>query len=207
MDCSSLGSSVHGIISARILEWIAIFSSGELPNPEIKTSFLHLHHCQMDSLPLSHLGSLFCFIFKLSCSVLSDSMRPHGLQHARPPCPSPTPGVYSNSCPSSQWCHPTISSSVILFSSHLQSFPASGSFPLSQFFTSGGQRIGGSASTSVPSMSIQDWSPLGWTGWISFQSKGLSSLLQHHSLKASILRQSAFFIVQLSHPYMTTGKP
>ena len=121
--------------------------------------------------------------------------------------PSPTPGTCWNWCPLSRWCHPAISSSVDPFSSHLQSFPASGSFPLSQFFTSGGQSIGVSASTSVLPMNIQDWFPLGWTGWISLQSKGLSkSLLQHHSSKASILRQSAFFIVQLSHPYMTTGK-
>ena len=92
---------------------------------------------------------------------------PHGLQHARPPCPSSTPGVYSNSCPLSQWCHPTISSSVILFSSCLQSFPASLSFPMSWFFTSGGQRIGAAVSTPVLPMNIQDWFPLGWTGWIS----------------------------------------
>ena len=92
---------------------------------------------------------------------------PDGLQHARPPCPSPNPGAYSNSCPLSRWCHPTISSSVILFSSHLQSFPASGSFPMSQFFTSGGQRIGVSASASVLPMNIQDWFPLGLTGLIS----------------------------------------
>jgi len=128
------------------------------------------------------------------------------LQHARLPCPSPTPGAYSNSCPFSWWCHPTISASVIPFSSCLQSFPASGFFPMSQFFTSGGQSIGVSASTSVLQMKIQDRLRLGWTGWISLQSKGLSSLLQHHSSKASILWLSAFFTVQLSHPYMTTGK-
>ena len=98
---------------------------------------------------------------------------PHGLQHARPSCPSPTPGVYSNSCPLSQWCHPTISSSVVSFSSCLQSFPASGSFQMSQLFTSGSQSTGVSASTSVPPKNIQDWFPLGWTGWISLQSKGL----------------------------------
>ena len=116
----------------------------------------------------SHLSSQF------SLSVLSDSLRPHGLQHARLPCPSPTPGAYSNSCPSRWWCHPTIPSSVILFSSCLQSFPASGSFPMCQFFASGGQSIGVSASTSVLPMNIQDWFPLGWTGCISLQSKGLS---------------------------------
>ena len=106
---------------------------------------------------------------QFSCSVVSDSLRPHGPQHTRPSCPSPTPGVYSNSCPLSQWCHPIISSSVISFSSCLQSFPASGSFQMSQLFASGGQNIGVSASTSVPPMNTQDWSPLGWTGWISLQ--------------------------------------
>ena len=133
--------------------------------------------------------------------------RPHEPQHARPPCPSPTPGVYPNSCPLSWWCHPTVSSSVIPFSSHLQSFPASGSFPMSQFFSWGGQSIGISASASVLPMKSQDWFPLGWTGWIFLQSKGLSRIFsQHHSSKASILRLSAFFKVHLSHPYMTIGK-
>ena len=112
--------------------------------------------------------------FQFSCSVMSDSLRPHGLQHSRLPCPSPTPGAYSNSCPLSWWWHSTTSSSVFPFSSCLQSFPASGSFPLSQFFTSGGQSIGVSASVSVLPKNIQDWFPLGWTGWISLQSKGLS---------------------------------
>ena len=138
---------------------------------------------------------------------MSDSLQPHGVQHTRLPCPSPTPGVYSNSSPSSQWCHPAISSSVIPFSSCLQSFPASGAFQMSQFFTSGGQSIGVSDSASVLPMNIQDWFPLGWTGLISLLSTGLfKSLLQHHSSKASILQCSAFFTVQLSHPYMTTGK-
>ena len=137
---------------------------------------------------------------------MSDSLRPHELQHARLPCLSATPGVHSNSCPLSQWCHPTISSSVAPFSSCLQSFPASGSLLMSQFFSSAGQSIGVSASASVLPMNTQDWFPLGWTGWISLLYKGLASLLQHHSSKASILRCSAFFTVQLSHPYMTTGK-
>ena len=109
-----------------------------------------------------------------SYSAVSDSLRSHGLQHARPPCPSPTPRAYSNSCPLSQWCNPTISSSVDPFSSHLQSLPASGSFPVSQFFTSGGLSIGVSASASVLPMNTQEWSPLGWTGWISLQSKDLA---------------------------------
>ena len=116
---------------------------------------------------------------QFSCSVVSDSLQPHGLQPARPPCPTPTPGVYSNSCPLSQWCHPTISSSVIPFSSCLQSFPTSGSFLMSQFFASCGQSIGVSASASVLSMNIQDWFPLGWTGWISLKSKGLSRVFSN----------------------------
>ena len=109
-----------------------------------------------------------------SHSVMSNSLQPHGLQHARPPCPSPTPGVCSNSCPLSRWCHPTISSSVVPFSFCPQSFPASGSFQMSRLFTSDGQSIGVSASASVLSVNIQDWFPLGLTGWISLKSKGLS---------------------------------
>ena len=110
---------------------------------------------------------------QFSRSVVSNSLQPHGLQHVRPPCPSPTPGIYSNSCPLSWWCHPTISSSVIPFSSHLQSFPASGSFQMNHFFKSDGRSVGVSASALVLPMNIQDWFPLGWTGWISLQSKGL----------------------------------
>ena len=132
-------------------------------------------------------------VSQFSCSVVSDSLRPHGLRHARPPCPLPTPRVYSKSL--SRWCRPIISSSVIPFSSCLQSFPASGSFQMSQLFTLGGQSIGVSASASVLSMNIQDWSPLGLSGLISLQSK---SVLQHHSSKPSIF--------WCSHPYMTTGK-
>ena len=144
--------------------------------------------------------------FKFSRSFVSNSLWPHGLQLTRPPCPSLIPRACSNSCPLSQWCHPTISSSAIPFSSCLRSFPASGSFQMSQLFALDGHSIGVSASTSVLPVITQDWSPLGWTGWISLLSKGLSSLFQHHSSKASILRHSAFLIVQLSHLYMTTGK-
>ena len=129
---------------------------------------------------------------KFSGSVMSDSLRPHGPQHARPSCPSPTPGVYSNSCPLSQ-VHPTISSSVVPFSSHLQSFPALGSFPMSQFFTSGSQSIGVSASTSVLPTNIQDWFPLGWTGWISLLSKGLSRVFSN-----TTVQKHQFFGTQLS---------
>ena len=137
---------------------------------------------------------------------MSDSLRPLGLQQGRPPCLSPTPGVHSNSCLLSWWCHPNISSSVVPFSSHLQSFPASGSFQMSQLFTSGGQSIGVSASASVLPMNIPLISfRMDWLDLLAVQGT-LKSLLQHHSSKAAILRRSAFFIVQLSHPYMTTGK-
>ena len=149
---------------------------------------------------------------------MSYSLWPHGPQHARPPCLSPTPRVCSNWYPLSQWCHPAISSSVIPFSSYLQSFPASGAFQMSQFFTSGGQSIRISASTSVLPMNTQDWSPLGWTGWISLQSRvsqESSPIPQFKSINSSVLSFlffyflfffSAFFIVQLSHLCMTTGK-
>ena len=143
---------------------------------------------------------------QFSCSVVSDSLRPHGLQHTRPPCPSPTPGVYPNLCPLSQWCHPTISSSVIPFSSCFQSFPASEFFQMSQLFASGGQSIGASPSTSVLPINTQDISfRMDWLDLLEVQGT-LKSFLQHHSSKASILWRSAFFIVQLSHAYMTTGK-
>ena len=138
---------------------------------------------------------------QFSCSVMSNSLWPHWLQHTRPSCSSPTPGVYSNSCPSSLWCYPITSFSVVSFSSCLQSFPAAGSFLMSQFFASGGQSIGISASGSVLPMNIQDWSPLGLT-----VQGTLKSLLQYHSSKASILWHSAFFTIQLSHPHMTPGK-
>ena len=120
---------------------------------------------------------------QFSHSVGSNSLRPHGLQHTRPPCPSPTPGAYSNSYPLSRWFHPTISSSVIPFSSFLQPFPALGSFQMSQLFASGGQNIGVSASTSVLPMNIQDWFPSGLTGWISLQSKGLSRVFFNNTVQ------------------------
>ena len=136
---------------------------------------------------------------QISCSFMSDSLWPHESQHTRPPYPSPTPRVHSDSRPSSQWCHPAISSSVVPFSSCSQSLPASESFPVSQLFAWDGQSTGVSALASFLPKKSQGWSPSEWTGWI-------SCLLQHHSSKASILRCSAFFTVQLSHPYMTTGK-
>ena len=126
-----------------------------------------------------------------SSSVMSVSLQPQGLQHTRLPCPSPTSGACSNSCPLSRWCHPTISFSVVTFSSCLQSFPASGSFPVTQFFASGGQSIG--ASASVLPMNTQDWFPLGWTGWISLQSKGLSRVFSNITVQ-----KHQFFSAQLS---------
>ena len=130
---------------------------------------------------------------QFSLSVVSDSLWPHESQHARSPCPSPTPRVYSNSCPSSRWCHPAISSSVVPFSSCLQSLPESGSFPMSQLFAWGGQSIGVSASASVLPMNTLDWSPLGWTGWISLQSKGLSRVFF-----TTTVQKHQFFSAQLS---------
>ena len=130
---------------------------------------------------------------QFSLSVVSDSLQPHESQHARPPCPSPTPRVHPNSHPSSWWCHPATSSSVIPFSSYPQSLPASESFPMSQLFASGGQSIGVSASASVLPMNTQDWSPLGWTGWISLQSKGLSRVFSN-----TTVQKHQFFSAQLS---------
>ena len=132
-------------------------------------------------------------LVQFSHSVVPDSLRPHGLQHARLPCPSPTPWAFSNSCPLSWWFHPTVSSFAVSFSSCLQSFPASGSFPISQFFTSGGQSTRVSASASVLPMNIQDWFPLGWTGWISLQSKGLSGVFSN-----TTVQKHQFFSAQLS---------
>ena len=145
---------------------------------------------------------------QFSRSVVSDSLRPHESQHARPSCPSPTPRVHSDSCPSSQWCHPAISSSVIPFSSFPQSLPASESFPMSQLFAWGSQSTGVSALASFLPKNTHPGLISFRTNWLDlFAVQGtLKSLLQHHSSKASILRRSAVFTVQLSHPYMTTGK-
>ena len=150
--------------------------------------------CKSNENKLSPFSSIqFC------CSVVSDSLRLHEPQHARLPCPSPTPGVHSDSRPSSRWCHSSISSSVVLFSSCLQPFPASGSFQMSQLFASGGQRIGVSASTSVLPMNTQDWSPLEWTGWISLQSKGLSRVFN------TTVQKHQLFGAQLYSPTLLLG--
>ena len=132
-------------------------------------------------------------VSQFSHSVMSNTLRSHEPQHAKPPCPSPSPRVHPNSCPLSPWCHPSISSSIVPFSCCPQSFPASWSFPMSQLFTSGGQSIGVSASTSVFPMNTQDWSPLGWTDWISLQSKGLSSVFSN-----TTVQKHQFFSAQLS---------
>ena len=159
----------------------------------------------MNILEINYIASLFCALTSLenswclissvqfSCSVVSDSLWPPEPQHDRPPCPSPTPGVHPNTCPSSRWCHPTITSSVVPFASCPQCFPASGSFLISQLFISGGQSIGVSASASVLPMNTQDWSPLGWTGWISLQSKGLSRVFSN-----TAVQKCQFFCAQLS---------
>ena len=135
----------------------------------------------------------FCSSVQFSRSVLSHSLRPHESQHARPPCPLPTPGVYTDSCPSSQWCHPAISSSVVPFSACPQSLPASDSFTMSQLFAWGGQSIAVSSLTSDLPMNAQDWSPLWWTGWISLQSKGLSRVFSN-----TTVQKHQFFSAQLS---------
>ena len=140
-------------------------------------------------------NSLFSSV-QFSCSVVSDSLWPHESQHARPPCPSPTPGVHPDLRPTSQWCHPAISSSVVPFSSFPQCLPASGSFPMNQLFAGGGQSIGVSALASVLPMNTQDWSPLEWIGWISLQSKGLSRVFSN-----TTVQKHQFFRAQLSSQF------
>jgi len=149
-------------------------------------------NCSMQGFPVLSLSTSINSV-QFSCSVLSHSLRPHESQHTRPPCPSPTPGVHSNSRPSSQWSHPAISSSVVPFSTCPQSLPASESFPMSQLFASGGQSPGVSALASFLPMNTQDWSPLVWTGWISLQSKGLSRVFSN-----TTVQKYQFFGAQLS---------
>ena len=160
---------------------------------------MSLFHCLLACSAFEMSVIIFTFVpcksFQFSHSVVSDSLQPHESQHARPHCPSQTPGVYSNTCPLSQWCHLAISSSVIPFSSCPQSLPASGSFPVSQLFARGGQSIGVSASASVLPMNTQDWSALGWTDWIFLQSKGLSRVFSNTSVQ-----KHQFFTAQLSSP-------
>ena len=201
MDCSSPGSSVHGIFQARVLEWVAIALSDGLLiltsifevlkiyllNPQSMHG-THKHNVELNKPEAKIISSV-----QFGCSVLSDSLRPHESQHARPPCPSPTPGAYSNSYPSSQWCHPAISSTVAHFSYCPQTLPGSGYFRTSQLFTWGGQSTGVSASASVLPINTQDWSPLGWTGWLSLQSKRVSTVFSN-----TTVQKHQFFNVQLS---------
>ena len=201
MDSSWPGSSTHGVFQARVLEWDAIAFSGTNPREyqimrthtkettwiQNQASPNHQYH------PVQDTPSKQQVQFSSVQSLSHDRL--FATQHARPPCPSPTPGLYSNSCPSSRWCHPTISSSVVIFSSCPQSLPASGSFQMSQLFAWGVQSIGVSASPSVLPMNIQDWSPLGWTGWISLQSKGLTRVLSN-----TRVHKHQFFGAQLSSP-------
>ena len=153
----------------------------------------YICYCEQESLRRNRVAFGVNSSAQFSHSILSESFGPHGLQQARLPCSSLTPRVYSNSCTLGEWCHPTISDSVIPFSSCLQSFPASGSFQMSQFFASGGQSIGVSASASVLPMNIQDWFPLGWTGWISLLSKGLTRIFFN-----TTVQKHQFFGAQLS---------
>ena len=163
----------------------------------------HIYQLYFQSVNMSMFSALWtlllCSSVQFSFSVVSDSSQPNRLQHTRPPCPLPTPGVYSNSCPLSWWCHPAISSFVVPFSSCLQSFPAWGSFPVSQFFTPSGQSIGVSASTSVLPMNIQDWFPLGWTGWITLQSEGLSRVFSNTTAQKSQFFYSCHLLIQSAH--------
>ena len=174
MDRSRPGPSLHGILRQDPGVGCHALLQGIFLTQGSKLRLLALLHWLAGSLPLVPPGKPQILPFsavQFSRSVVSDSLRPHRLQLTRLPCPSPVPGAHSNSCPLSQWCHPTISSSVIPFSSCLQSFPASGSSQMSQLFASGGQSVGISASASLLPMNIQDWYPLGWTGWISLLSK------------------------------------
>ena len=195
----------------RILKWLPCPSAGALPDPgtELTSSALAggfftsepplWNPCLSNTEDKNYLRTMRIKrnrdwkLSQFSCSVVSNSLRPHGLQHIRLPCPSPTARACWNSCPSSWWCHPTISSSVIPFSSCLESFSASGSFPMSPFFTLGSQSIGASASASVLPMNIQDWFPLGVTGLISLLSKGLSRVFSN-----TTVQKHQFFCAQLS---------
>ena len=209
MDYSPPGSSVHGLLQARILEWVAIpFSKGSSwPRNCCLQCLVHwqeftiyasieymlVPYVQIYTSMFTCLYFYLCVSVQFSHSVMCGSLLPHESQHARPPCPSSTPRVYSNSGSLSRWCHPAISSSAVPFSSCPQSLPASGSFPMSQLFAWCGQSIGVSASASVLPMNTQDWSPLGWTDWISLQSKGLSRVFSN-----TMVQKHQFFGAQLS---------
>ena len=193
MDWSPPGSPVHEILQATILEGVAIPTSRGSSWPRDRTCISYVSYIGFMIIPPGKPHQHVFSSVQFSCSVVSDSLQPHEQQHARPPWPSPTPGVYPNSCPLSRWFHLTISSSVIPFSFCLQSFPTSGSFQMNQFFPSGGQNIGVSASTSVLLVNTQDWFPLGWPGWITLMSKGLSRVFSN-----TIVQKHLFFCPQLS---------
>ena len=183
-----------GILEDNIKAIQFILSSGRFSLLSLKLYFLCLQVCGGGfGFGLIKYFRISQLVSQFSRSVVSNSLWTHEPQHARPPCPSPTPRVHPNPCPASRWCHPTISSSVVPFSFCLQSFPAWGSFQMSQFFASGGQSIGVSTSTSVLLMNTQDWSSLEWTGWISLQSKGLSRVLSN-----TTVQKHQFFSTQLS---------
>ena len=195
LKCTILVHQVRSQCCAAVnVVYFQAFSSPQEQNVNHEKSLPIL--CPLPPLPLAIHSSTSCIYgfssVQLSSSVVSDSLRPHETQHIRPPCPSPTPGVYSNSYPLSQRCHPSISSSVVPFPSCLQSCPASGSFQMCQFFSSGGQSIGVSASASVLPMNIQDWFPLRWTGWISLQYKGHSTVFSN-----TRVQKHQFFTSQL----------
>ena len=176
------GHTLFTSLCYEIINYFPIGNAWELGSCQTKeTKDNSLHGTPM--LQKQRIGHYYSSV-QFSHSVVSDSFRPHELQHTRPLCPSPTPGIYSNSCPSSRWCHPAISFSVVPFSSCPQSLPASGSFPMSQLFAWGSQSTGVSASASVLPMNTQDWSPLGWTGWISLQSKGLSRVFSNTTVQS-----------------------
>ena len=189
------------VISHQIFVWSLVLTGTTFCQEVFQLGVARSHFSEEDTVglltPLHPQPFFSCLHYRgsvqFSRSVVSDSLRPHEPQLARPPCPSPTVGVYPNPCPLSRWCHPTISSSVVPFSSWPQSFPASGSFPMSQLFAWGGQSIGVLASTSVLPMNTPDWSPLGWTGWISVQSKGLSRVFSN-----TTVQKHQFFCTQLS---------
>ena len=213
MNCSTPGLPVHHQLLEVTQTHVHWVSDAIQPSHPLSSPFPHginiLQNLLWEMLPLwdsySKMGNekeTYNFVtevleilssVQISHSVMSDSLRPHEPQHTRPPCLSPTPGAHPNPCPSCRWCHPTISSSVVPFSSCPQSFPSSGSFQMSQLFASSGQNTGVSASTSVLTKNTQDWSPLGWTGWISLKSKGLSRVFSN-----TTVQKHQFFSSQLS---------
>ena len=190
MNCSCIAAQGHASFLAVPTQWD---SKKKWPHSCHQTKLMSTTHFLSTKVLFPLIDYAQFSSVQFSRSVMSNSLRPRGLQHARPPCSSPSPGVHSNSCPLSQWWYPAISSSVVPFSSCPQSFPASESFPMSQLFAWGGQSIGVSASASVLPMNTQDWSPLGWIGWISLQSKGLSRVFS-----ITTVQEHQFFGAQLS---------